>query len=124
MESFFAVLQNKVLDRQRWATREHLRLAIITWIERTYHRRWRQRRFERLNPVEYETLTRAAAAAQLLPNRVNRSRGSPPGTPPPRLTASPGMNTRRVPGPPRPSAHPAAGPRARARCRRVAVKAS
>jgi hypothetical protein len=39
MESFFALLQKNVLDRQRWASREQLRLAIITWIERTYHRR-------------------------------------------------------------------------------------
>jgi transposase InsO family protein len=35
MESFFALLQKNVLDRQRWPTREELRLAIITWIERT-----------------------------------------------------------------------------------------
>jgi hypothetical protein len=33
MESFFA-LQKNVLDRQRWATRQDLRLAIIAWIER------------------------------------------------------------------------------------------
>jgi putative transposase len=39
MESFFALLQKNVLDRQHWATRDELRLAIITWIERTYHRR-------------------------------------------------------------------------------------
>jgi putative transposase len=26
-------------DRQRWATRDELRIAIVTWIERTYHRR-------------------------------------------------------------------------------------
>jgi putative transposase len=63
MESFFALLQKNVLDRQRWSTREELRLAIITWIERTYHRRRRQRRLGRLTPVEYETLTHAAAAA-------------------------------------------------------------
>ncbi len=63
MESFFALLQKNVLDRQRWNTREELRLAIITWIERTYHRRRRQRRLGRLTPVEYETLTHAAAAA-------------------------------------------------------------
>jgi hypothetical protein len=37
MESFFALLQKNVLDRQPWNTREELRLAIITWIERTYH---------------------------------------------------------------------------------------
>ena len=63
MESFFALLQKNVLDRQRWATREDLRLAIITWIERTYHRRRRQRRLGRLTPVEYETLVPAATAA-------------------------------------------------------------
>ena len=63
MESCFALLQTKVLDRQRWATREELRLAINTWIERTYHRRRRQRRLGRLTPVEYETLTHAATAA-------------------------------------------------------------
>jgi putative transposase len=63
MESFFALLQKNVLDRQRWPTREELRLAVITWIEKTYHRRRRQRRLGRLTPVEYETLTRAAAAA-------------------------------------------------------------
>ena len=33
MESFFALLQKNVLDRQRWETREELRLAIVTWIE-------------------------------------------------------------------------------------------
>jgi putative transposase len=39
MESFFALLQKNVLDRHRWATRDELRIAIVTWIERTYHRR-------------------------------------------------------------------------------------
>jgi hypothetical protein len=39
MESFFALLQKYVLDRQRWSTREELRLAIVVWIERTYHRK-------------------------------------------------------------------------------------
>ena len=41
MESFFALLQKNDLDRQRWRTREQLKLAIITWIEQTYHRRRR-----------------------------------------------------------------------------------
>jgi putative transposase len=63
MESFFALLQKDVLNRKRWATREELRLAIITWIEKTYHRRRRQRRLGRLTPIEYETLTRADQAA-------------------------------------------------------------
>jgi len=41
MASFFAPLQPNVLERKRWATREDQRLAIITSIERTYHRRGR-----------------------------------------------------------------------------------
>jgi transposase InsO family protein len=63
MESFFALLQKNVLDRQRWPDREQLRLAIITWIERTYHRRRRQRRLGRLTPIEYETINQVAKAA-------------------------------------------------------------
>lgn len=66
MESFFALLQQKnVLDRQRWATRGQLRIAIVTWIEKTYHRRRRQARLGRLTPIEFETIrtTQAAAAA-------------------------------------------------------------
>lgn len=50
MESFFALLQRNVLDRQRWATRTELRLAIVTWIERTFHRRRRQRALGKLTP--------------------------------------------------------------------------
>ncbi|MYM21023.1 transposase, partial [Brevibacterium sp. 5221] len=56
MESFFSLLQKNVLDRRRWRTREELRIAIITWIERTYHRRRRQARLGRLTPIEYETI--------------------------------------------------------------------
>jgi len=63
MESFFALLQKNVLDRQRWATRDQLRLAIITWIERTYHRRRRQRRLGRLTPIEFELLHTPVATA-------------------------------------------------------------
>ncbi|MGC5028282.1 MULTISPECIES: IS3 family transposase [Tsukamurella] len=63
MESFFALLQRNVLDRQRWSTREQLRIAIITWIERTYHRRRRQARLGRLTPIEYETIINTAASA-------------------------------------------------------------
>jgi putative transposase len=56
MESFFALLQRNVLDRRRWASREELRIAIVTWIERTYHRRRRQTALGRLTPIEYETI--------------------------------------------------------------------
>jgi putative transposase len=50
MESFFALLQKNVLDRKRWATRDDLLLAIVVWIEKTYHRTRRQRRLGRLTP--------------------------------------------------------------------------
>lgn len=56
MESFFSLLQKNVLDRKRWTTREELRLAIITWIEKTYHRRRRQARLDRMTPIEFETV--------------------------------------------------------------------
>jgi transposase InsO family protein len=63
MESFFALLQKNVLDRKRWDTRDELRLEIITWIERTYHRRRRQRRLGRFTPIEFETIDAALQAA-------------------------------------------------------------
>ncbi|MFB0633537.1 IS3 family transposase [Streptomyces sp. AB3(2024)] len=56
MESFFSLLQKNVLDRRKWATREALRIAVVTWIERTYHRRRRQAALGRLTPVEFETV--------------------------------------------------------------------
>lgn len=56
MESFFSLLQHNVLNRRRWETREELRIAIITWIERTYHRRRRQQRLGRLTPIEFEMI--------------------------------------------------------------------
>ena len=62
MESFFALLQKNVLNRQSWATRDQLRARIIYWIEATYHRRRRQRRLGKLTPVEYETVHKDAVA--------------------------------------------------------------
>jgi transposase InsO family protein len=61
MESFFALLQKNVLDRRTWTTRQDLRTAIVTWIERTYHRRRRQLRLGQLTPIEYETTMKPAA---------------------------------------------------------------
>jgi len=63
MESFFSLLQKNVLDRQRWDTRDDLRSAIINWIERTYHRRRRQRGLGKLTPIEYELVNPTAKAA-------------------------------------------------------------
>jgi hypothetical protein len=55
METLFSLLQNNVLNRRRWATREQLRLAIVVWIQRTYHRHRRQDSLGRLTPIAYET---------------------------------------------------------------------
>ena len=60
MESFFSLLQKNVLDRKRLATKAELRLAIVTWIERTYHRKRRQRALGRLTPIEFEILEATA----------------------------------------------------------------
>lgn len=62
IESFFSLLQKNVLDRRRWDTREELRIAIVTWIERTYHRRRRQTGLGRLTPIEFEAIMTAPAS--------------------------------------------------------------
>jgi transposase InsO family protein len=63
MESFFSLLQKNVLDRKTWVTRQELRLAIVTWIEKTYHRKRRQRRLGKHTPISFETMNQAAHAA-------------------------------------------------------------
>lgn len=70
MESVFA-LQKNVLNRQRCSTRKELRLSIINWIERTYHRRRRQRRLGRL------ALAIRLPARLRAPNRTLRAQPSP-----------------------------------------------
>jgi putative transposase len=57
IESFFALLQRNVLDRRRWDSRDELRIAIVTWIEPTYHQRRRHAALGRLTPIEYEVIT-------------------------------------------------------------------
>jgi putative transposase len=56
MESFFRLLQKNVLNRRVWATREQLRIQIVIWTERTYHRRRKQERLGRLTAIQYETI--------------------------------------------------------------------
>jgi len=55
--------RQNVLDRQRWASREELRLAIVTWMERAHHRKRRQRALGRLTPIEFETIQQVAPPA-------------------------------------------------------------
>lgn len=62
MESFFSLLQKNVLNRQTWDSRDQLRIAIVTWIERTYHRRRRQSALGRLTPIEYELIMNQTVA--------------------------------------------------------------
>ena len=56
VESFFQLLQRNVLNTKTWGTREALTIAVISWIDRRYHRRRRQKRFGRLTPIKYETI--------------------------------------------------------------------
>ncbi|GAB3469985.1 hypothetical protein GCM10027519_42990 [Kineococcus endophyticus] len=60
--SFFELLQNNVLDWQSWPRREEVRIAIVTWIERIYHRRRRQSGLGRSTPIEYETIMTSSVA--------------------------------------------------------------
>ena len=65
MESFWSLLQTNVLNQHRWTNRQELRLAIVVWIERTYHRRRPQDGLGGLTPIQYETImnpTEALAA--------------------------------------------------------------
>ena len=52
-----------VADTEALHGHDGLDLAITTWIERTYHRRRRQRRLGKLTPIEYETINRTALTA-------------------------------------------------------------
>ena len=63
IESFHSLLQKNVLNTRRWETREELRLAMVTWIEKKYHRQRRKRRLGKLTPVEFEALDKASRAA-------------------------------------------------------------
>lgn len=63
MESLCSLRQENVLNRRRWQTRDDLRLAIVTWIERTYQRRRRQDTLGRLTLIEFETMIQTAHAA-------------------------------------------------------------
>ena len=54
IESFHSLLQNNVLNSKKWQSQEELRIAIVTWIEGTYHLRRRKRSLGKMTPVEYE----------------------------------------------------------------------
>lgn len=63
MESFNSLLQKNVLDTKRWANREELRLAIVSWIHHKYNGQRRQRRLGRQTPINFEKLHSTATKA-------------------------------------------------------------
>jgi transposase InsO family protein len=63
IESFHSLLKKNVLNSRRWDTREELRLAMVTRIEKKYHRQRRKRRLGRMTPVEFEVLNGALQTA-------------------------------------------------------------
>ncbi|SEH93518.1 Integrase core domain-containing protein [Leifsonia sp. CL147] len=54
VESFWFLVQTNVLKQQRWTTRQELRLVIVVWIERKYHRQRAQDALCGLTPIEFE----------------------------------------------------------------------
>jgi putative transposase len=63
IESFWSTLQRELLDRQTWATRADLGLAIFEWIEAFYNPRRRHSALGYLPPVQFEELHTAALTA-------------------------------------------------------------
>ena len=61
-QSFSSPLQKNAPDRRSLATQEKLRIAIVTGIERTYHRHRRQARLGRFTPIEFEAIMNTTAA--------------------------------------------------------------
>ena len=56
MESFFSAATEERPQPPSWDTREELRIAIVTWIERTYHRRRRQDSARPIDPHRVRTI--------------------------------------------------------------------
>ncbi|WP_407075403.1 hypothetical protein [Parafrigoribacterium humi] len=61
MESFWSLLREKFLDQRTWPTRQELRLVIVVWTERKFHRQRPQAALGGLTTVEFEA-KRAQAA--------------------------------------------------------------
>lgn len=79
MESVFSLPQEDILDRRTWATREDIRTAIVTWIERTYLRPRRQTTLVRLTPIEFAAIKTTQARQAAWPTchvNVQQTRGS------------------------------------------------
>ncbi len=53
-ESFFATLKRELVDRQRWPTHGHLKLAVFEYVEVFYNRHRRHSTLGYLSPVDFE----------------------------------------------------------------------
>lgn len=75
LKSFCILLQKTVLHRKTRATCHKLRSAMVTWIERTYHRRRRHARLGRLKPIKHESIMnkvgRTHPLAKVSPQRTS-----------------------------------------------------
>jgi putative transposase len=56
MESFFSLLQKNAQTAKSWDTRDQRRIAIVTRVERSYHRRRHHTALGCLTPIEYELI--------------------------------------------------------------------
>jgi ABC-2 type transport system ATP-binding protein len=74
----FACLQRNVLDRQRWQTGQELRPVIVTWIERAYDHRRRQRALGKLTTIESEAMREVAHTAEDIQPRESTNVGAVP----------------------------------------------
>jgi putative transposase len=63
IESFWSTMQRELLDRQQWATRDHLATAIFEWIEAFYNPVRRHSGLDYLSPASFDALHTAAATA-------------------------------------------------------------
>ena len=61
MESFWSLLEKNVLTQRSWPTRQDLRLAIVVWIGRKYHRQRPQNGLGWLTPTEIEATPTSTA---------------------------------------------------------------
>jgi putative transposase len=52
-------LPYNVLDSKKWESQEELRIAIVMWIEESYHRRRCKPILGKMTPVEYEVAAEA-----------------------------------------------------------------
>ena len=66
------VLLKNVVNRSAWDTRNDLSVAIVFWIESTYHRRRRQDDLGRFTPVEFEAVLQTAHAARPPPAEASQ----------------------------------------------------